>query len=167
MYLSKINEYPYSRKKFDELRQKNIREYFSETFSLFDISYDQFDKMDFDEQYNLQHAILSSISTILSKYFTTDGYGNTDMLGLYRIIYDLENYRDNHYEYIYGDTILRKRFAEKPPTGYTINQIKSMDAEDILSLNRELQWKASSISDEESSFENRMKIKYSITGKEK
>lgn len=108
MYLSQIDKYPYNRQALDELRQKEMREHLSSIFSLFNISYEQFDSLDFDTQYNLQHDLFESISTILSKYFKVDGYGNTDMMGLSRIIYDLESYKDDHYTYLYGDIKLRQ-----------------------------------------------------------
>ena len=63
-----------------------------------------------------------------------DGYGNTDGLSMQRIIYELESYRDDYYETQYADTVLRKRFMDKLPKGYTKDQIKKMTPDEIISL---------------------------------
>ena len=62
------------------------------------------------------------------------------MYGLSEIIVDLDSYRENYYEHQYADTTLRKRFLKQPPNGYSVTQIKEMTAEQLLDLDRYIQW---------------------------
>ena len=56
------------------------------------------------------------------------------MPNLERIIYELENYRDNHYIHIHAEEVLRKKFLDKPPFGKTRADIRKMDTEDLIML---------------------------------
>lgn len=85
--------------------------------ALFEISFTQFDDLDFESQYCLQHDLFNALIPVIRKHFKVDAYGRKDMPSLERIISDLENYRDNHYLHLYAEEVLRKKFLEKPPHG--------------------------------------------------
>lgn len=139
-YCRDIQKYPYSRKEYDKIRQQNIKAHLSSILSLFEISYEQFERLGFEEQYNLQHDLFETISNILPRYFKVDAFGNKEMYGLSKIINDLESYKENYYEQQYANTTLREHFLKKPPKGYSVTQIKEMTADQLLDLDRYIQW---------------------------
>ena len=88
-YYHELNKYPFSRKAFDESQNLDIKNHLSNIFSLFNISYKQFENLDFEKKYNLQHDLFETIPQILLKYFSEDAYGNKDMYGLYQLVSEL------------------------------------------------------------------------------
>lgn len=135
-YCRDIDKYPYSRKEYDKICQQNIRFHLSSILSLFEISYEQFENLNFEEQYNLQHDLFESISGILSRYFKVDAFGSKEMYGLYKIIADLESYKEDYDMQQYADTTLREHFFQHPPMGYSVTQIKKMTANQLLDLDQ-------------------------------
>ena len=125
-YYRDIDKFPYSREAYDKIRQQDIKAHLSCIFALFEISYEQFERLDFETQYNLQHDLFKTISTILGRYFKVDALGNKEMYGLEQILIDLESCRETYYEHQYADTTLRERFSANPPDGYSRDDIKNM-----------------------------------------
>lgn len=157
-WLRRLNphDYPYFRKVQDDQRMKPIKELLESMFSLFDISYTQFESLEFEKQYELQHEIFDSIIPIIKKYFVENGYGQKALVDLNKIVFDLESHRDDYYESIYADTILREKFAENPPYGYTRKKILSMSPEELIGLDLLEQSK----NEEQSEFEKKLFEKY-------
>ena len=137
--LDHVEDFPYFRAEQEKLRKENISETLRRILSLFEISYDQFEAKNFEEQYEFQHDLFSAILPVMFKHYDKDGYGNTDGSSMQKIIFDLENYRDDYYESQHADTVVRKRFMDKPPKGYTKDQIKRMSPDEIISLDLYLQ----------------------------
>lgn len=137
--LGHIEDFPYFRAEQERLRRENISETLKRILSLFEISYAQFEAKSFEEQYEFQHDLFTAILPVIFKHYEMDGYGNTDGLSMQRIIYELESYRDDYFESQNADTVLRKRFMDKPPKGYTKDQIKKMTPDEIISLDLYLQ----------------------------
>ncbi|MCB5287912.1 MAG: hypothetical protein LHW64_08900 [Candidatus Cloacimonetes bacterium] len=127
-------EYPYFRKEQDDLLKESIDVFLKKLFSLFDISYSQFEKMDFEQQYEVQHDLFEAIRPVISKHFEQDGYGNKDGLNLYKLTNDLESYHKDYYIQKYADKELREKFLSNPPKGYAKNQIKSMTPDELIDL---------------------------------
>ncbi len=157
-WLRRLNphNYPYFRKVQDDQRMRPIKELLESLFSLFDISYNQFESLEFEKQYDLQHEIFDSIIPIIKKYFIEDGYGQMGLPNLDKIVFDLENYRDDYYESLYADTTLREKFAENPPHGVTRKKILSMSPEELIRLDLYEQSK----NEEQSEFEKKLYEKY-------
>ncbi|AWW28435.1 MULTISPECIES: hypothetical protein [unclassified Acetobacterium] len=127
-------EYPYFRKEQDDLLKESITVFLKKLFSLFDISYAQFEEMDFKKQYEVQHDLFEAIKTVISKHFEQDGYGNKYMFNLDKITSDLENYYENYYIQKNADEQLREKFLSNPPKGYTKNKILTMTPEELIDL---------------------------------
>ncbi len=127
-------EYPYFRKEQDDLLKESIDVFLKKLFSLFDISYSQFEKMDFEHRYEVQHDLFEAIIPVISKHFEQDGYGNKDGFNLYKLTNDLESYHKDYYIKKYADKELREKFLANPPKGYTKNQIQSMIPDELIDL---------------------------------
>lgn len=136
MYLAqlKAKNYPYYRKRKNDLNKQPIKELLEQILALFEISILQFEEMDFEAQYLLQHDLLDALVPVMRKHFKVDAYGRKDMPDLEKIIYELENFRDDYYLHVYAEEVLRKRFLEKPPGGKTRADIRRMGAEDLIML---------------------------------
>ena len=141
-YYRDIDKFPYSREAYDKIRQQDIKAHLSCIFALFEISYEQFERLDFETQYNLQHDLFKTISTILGRYFKVDVLSNKEMYGLEQILIDLESYRETYYEHQYADTTLRERFSANPPDGYSRDDIKNMTPDELITLDMDIQWAA-------------------------
>ena len=137
--LAHIEDYPYFREEQDRLRMEHIDETLKRILSLFEVSYEQFKTKTFEEQYDFQHDLLSTILPVMYKHFDRDGYGNTERMSFEAIIASLENYRDDYDECKYADTTLRETFMRNPPEGYTSNQIKKMSSDELIGLDMYLQ----------------------------
>lgn len=136
LYLAqlKAENYPYFRKRTADLNKQPVKKLLEQILALFEISLSQYEEMDFEAQYLLQHDLLDSLVPVIRKYFQVDAYGRKDMPDLEKIISDLENFRDDHYLHIYAEEILRKRFLEKPPLGKTKVDIYRMTSEELIAL---------------------------------
>ena len=141
-YYRDIDKFPYSREAYDKIRQQDIKAHLSCIFALFEISYEQFERLDFETQYNLQHDLFKTISTILGRYFKVDVLSNKEMYGLEQILIDLESYRETYYEHQYADTTLRERFSANPPDVYSRDDIKNMTPDELITLDMDIQWAA-------------------------
>lgn len=130
----KAENYPYFRKRQSELNAQPIEALWEQILALFDISFSQFEDMDFEERYLLQHDLLDALAPVIRKHFAVDAFGRTDMPNLEKVISDLENSREDHYLNLYADTILRQRYLEKPPQGKTKEDIYRMNAEVLVDL---------------------------------
>lgn len=137
--LAHIEDYPYFREEQDRLRMEHIDETLKRILSLFEVSFEQFKAKTFDEQYDFQHDLLSAMLPVMYKHFDRDGYGDTGRISFEAIIVSLKNYRDDYYEQKYADTVLREKFMQNPPEGYTANQIKKMSPDEIIGLDMYLQ----------------------------
>jgi hypothetical protein len=90
--------------------------------------------LDFEPQYILQHDLFDALIPVSRKHFTVDAYGRKDMPELEKIIFDLENFRDDYYLHLYAEEVLRKKFLENPPQGKSKSEIKRMNAESLIAL---------------------------------
>ena len=90
--------------------------------------------MDFEAKYLLQHDLLDALAPVIRKHFAADAFGRTDMPNLEKVISDLENYREDYYRNLYAETVLRKRYSEKPPQGKTKEDILSMSTDALIAL---------------------------------
>lgn len=127
-----LKNYTYSTKTLEEARSLGIKEDLKVIFSLFDISYMQYDGLDYETQYNLQHGLFEAIYNVLGNYFSKDAYGND---GVSRhIINDLEFSRDDHYLLEYANTVLRKKYISNPPAGYSKKAIAKMSEDELIDL---------------------------------
>ncbi len=136
LYLAQLNaeNYPYFRKRKADLNKQPVKELLEQILALFEISFSQYEAMDFEAQYLLQHDLLDSLVPAIRKHFPVDAYGRKDMPDLKKIISDLENFREDHYLHIYAEEILRKRFLEHLPLGKTKAEIYRMSAEELVDL---------------------------------
>lgn len=150
------HNYPYFRKVQDNQHMKPIKDILESMFSLFDISYNQFESLEFEKQYKLQHELFNSIISVIMKYFDKDGYGQKGLPNVDKIVFDLENSSDHYYESLYADTILREQLAENPPPGITRKIILSMTPEELIEIDLCKQSK----SEESSEFEKKLHEKY-------
>lgn len=155
--LKPIN-YPYIGKALDDQHKIPIEEFFEKMFSLFDISNNQYESLELEKQYELQYAIFNSIIPVLKKYFNEDGYGQKGLPNIERIIFDLENHRVDYYVSQYANTILREKFIENPPHGFSKEKIRSMSSDELIGLELYEQSK----NEEPSEFEKKLYEKYNI-----
>ena len=129
--------YPYFRKKKSDLDQQPMSELLEQLFALYEISYSQFEDMNFEQRYQLQHDLLDALVPVMRKHFNVDAYGRKDMPNLMRIIIELENYRNNHYIELHAENVLRKKYLENPPKGKTKSDIREMSVDDLIWLDME------------------------------
>lgn len=136
MYLSQltISNYPYYRKRRADLSKEPIEDLLERILSLFEISFDQYERMDFEAKYLFQHDLLEVLVPIVRKHFQVDAYGRKNMPDLEKIIYDLENFRENYYLQMYANEKLREKYLKHPPRGKTKSDIQKMSAEDLIGL---------------------------------
>lgn len=136
MYLAqlKVERYPYYRKRKTDLNKQPIGELLEQIFSLFEISFSQFEALDYESQYLLQHDLFEAIVPVIRKHFKVDAYGRKDMPDLERIINELETLRDEHYLHLYAEEVLRKKYIENPPHGKTKSEIKKMTVEGLIAF---------------------------------
>lgn len=137
----RVEKHPYYNQRKAELNKQPIEELLEQILSLFEISFSQFEKMDFESQYALQHDLFDALIPVIRKHFEVDAYGQKDMPNLIKIIVDLESYRDNHYEKLYAEEVLREKYLKKPPKGKTKADIRRMSADALIDLDMEEQWK--------------------------
>lgn len=130
----KPEKYPYYRKRKSDLNNQPIGELLEEILALFEISFTQFESLDFESQYLLQHDLFDALVPVIRKYFEVDAYGRRDMPDLEKIIYELESFRNEHYLHLYSEEVLRKKFLECPPRGKSKAEIRRMDAESLVEL---------------------------------
>lgn len=130
----RVENYPYYRKRKSDLNKQPIGDLLEQILALFEISFSQFEDMDFEAQYHLQRDIFEALVPIIRKHFTVDAYGRDDMPDLEKIISDLENFRDDHYLHIYAEEVLRKKYMETPPLGTTKIDICRMTPEALIAL---------------------------------
>lgn len=136
LYLShlKAGNYPYFKKRQADLNKQPMEELLEQILALFEVSFSQYEAMDFETQYLFQHDLLDSLVPVIKKHFNADVYGRKEMPNLEKVINDLENFREDHYLRIYAEDVLRKRFLEIPPLGKTKADIYRMSAEELIDL---------------------------------
>ncbi|RHN00973.1 hypothetical protein [Dielma fastidiosa] len=136
MYLAqlKAERYPYYRKRKVDLSQQSIEKLLEQILSVFDISFSQFEDMDFESQYLLQHDLFDALVPVIRKHFFVDAYGQKDLPHLEKIICDLENFCDDYYQRLHAEEVLRIKFLEHPPCGKTKADVLRMSAEDLIAL---------------------------------
>ncbi|MBR0171729.1 MAG: hypothetical protein IJQ21_02945 [Lachnospiraceae bacterium] len=137
--LDHIDEFPFFREEQERLRREKIDDTLKRVLSLFEVSYKQFEEKSFEDQYVFQHDLLSAMIPIMNKHFDRDGYGRTDRESFYKILTELEQYKEDYYLEMYADQVLRKRFLESLPAGYSRKEIQKMSSEDLIALDRSLQ----------------------------
>lgn len=62
------------------------------------------------------------------------------MPNLERIIFELENYREDYYLHQYAEDVLRKNFLKNPPKGKTKADIYKMTSDDLIALDLSLNY---------------------------
>ena len=149
VYLAQLRaeRYPYYRKRKADLNKQPIRELLEHILSLFEISISQFDSMDFESQYLLQHDLFDALVPVIRKHFKVDAYGRKNMPDLEKIIYDLENFRDDYYLHLHAEEVLRRKFLKQPPAGKSKADIRKMNAEDLISLDMNNDYNDNSLED--------------------
>ena len=135
-----VNEYPFSRMELEENKKTGITNFITAILNLYDISYEEYDKLDFDTQTNIDRDLITSIGDILIKYFKKDSYGKAGLPKADFLLYDLDNYIENHYQLVYADTTLRDKYTNNPPKGFSSKDIINMSAEEIFDLDVKLDW---------------------------
>lgn len=130
----KAKNYPYFEQRKTDLNKQPIGELLEKILALFDISFSQFKKMDFEAQYLFQHDLLEALVPVIRKHFKADAYGQEKMPNLEKVILDLEYYREDHDLQLYADEVLRKRFLENPSLGKTREDILAMSADALIGL---------------------------------
>ena len=126
--------YPYFKKRQADLNNQPMGELLEQILALFEVSFSQYEAMDFETQYLFQHDLLDSLVPVIRKHINADAYGRKEMPNLEKVINDLENFREDHYLRIYAEDVLRKRFLETPPLGKTKADIYRMSAEELIDL---------------------------------
>jgi len=126
--------YPYHRKRKSDLSRKPVGELLEQILALFEISFSQFESLDFESQYLFQHDLFDAMLPVIRKHFKVDAYGRKEMPDLERIIYELESFRDDYYLHLYAEEILRKKFLAHPPKGKSKLEIRRMDVESLIAL---------------------------------
>ena len=130
----KAENYPYFRKRQADLNTQPIEALWEQILALFEISFSQYEEMDFEQRYLLQHDMLDALAPVIRKHFAVDAFGRIDMPNLEKVIIDLENSREDHYLNLYADTILRQRYLENPPQGKTKEDILRMSTDALIAL---------------------------------
>lgn len=130
----KAKNYPYFEQRKTDLNKQPIGELLEKILALFDISFSQFEEMDSEAQYLFQHDLLEALVPVIRKHFKADAYGHDEMPNLEKVILDLENYRDDHDLQIFAENVLRKQYAENPPSGKTREDILAMSADALIAL---------------------------------
>ncbi len=133
-YINQIDQYPYSRKEYEEIRRTSLKESLSYILALFEISYVQYEKMDNKKQYEFQHELYEGMSKVLGKYFKEDALGDEEMFGLNKILLDLEAKREAIHEEEYADIVLRSKYVKNVPIGYIKKEVEAMQPEDLIAL---------------------------------
>lgn len=105
----KTSQCPYFRKRQSELNKQPIEDLLEQMLALFEISFSQFEDMDFETRYLLQQDLLDALVPVIRKHFKVDAYGRKEIPNLEEVINDLENYREAHYLNIYAETVLQKQ----------------------------------------------------------
>lgn len=102
-YLDRLKpkSFPYYQKRKSDLDKLPISELLEQILSLFEISFSQFESLDFESQYLLQRDMFNALVPVIRKHFEVDAYGRKDMPNLEKIIYDLENFHDDFYFNLY------------------------------------------------------------------
>lgn len=136
LYLAhlKVGNYPYFKMRQADLNKQPMEDLLEQILALFDVSFSQYEAMDFEAQYLFQHDLLDSLVLVIRKHFNADAFGRKEMPNLEKIINDLENFREDHYLHIYAEDVLRKRFLETPPLGKRKADIYRMSAEELVDL---------------------------------
>lgn len=136
LYLAhlKAGNYPYFKKRQADLNRQPMGELLEQILALFEVSFSQYEALDFEAQYLFQHDLLDSLVPVIRKHFNVDAYGRKEMPNLEKIIYDLESFREDHYLRIYAEEVLRKHFLENPPLGKTKAEIYRMSANELIGL---------------------------------
>ncbi len=130
----KAENYPYFRKRQSDLSAQPIEILWEQILAQFEISFSQYEEMDFEARYLLQHDMLDALAPVIRKHFAADAFGRTDMPNLEKVIIDLENSREDHYLNLYANTILRQRYLENPPQGKTKEDILRMSTDALIAL---------------------------------
>ena len=136
IYLAQMcpKKHPYFCKRKSDLNRQPVVKLIEQILALFEISFSQFESLDFESKYHLQHDLFDALIPVIRKHFKVDAYGRNDMPDLEKIICDLENFREEYYAHLYAEEVLRKKFLEQPPLGKTKTDINKMNAEDLIAL---------------------------------
>ena len=129
--------HPYYRKRKSDLDKQPVGQLLEQILALFEISFSQFESLDFEAQYLLQHDLFDALVPVIRKHFKVDAYGRNDMPNLEKIIFDLESFREDYYLHLYAEEVLRKKFIKQPPIGKSKTDIRRMDAEELIALDME------------------------------
>lgn len=135
-----VDKNPYFQKRKSDLIKQPMRELIEQVLSLFDISISQYDAFDFESQHLFQLDLFYAIIPVVQKHFSEDAYGQKDMPNLERIIFELENYREDYYLHQYAEDVLRKNFLKDPPKGKTKADIYKMTSDDLIALDFSLNY---------------------------
>lgn len=139
--------HPYYCKRKSDLNKTPNDELLEQILALFEISFSQFDSMDFESKYLLQHDLFDALVPVIRKHFEVDAYGRNDMPHLEKIISDLEDFRDDYYLHLYAEEVLRQKFIKQPPMGKSKADIRRMNAEELIALDMDSDYNKQSYND--------------------
>lgn len=135
IYLSQltVKNYPYYKTMKSYWLSQPIEKLLEHILSLFEISFSQFEKMDYESQYLFQYDLFEAIIPVIRKHFNEDAYGRKDMPNLEEIICQLENAHEEHQLNEYAEKI-RGEFLQHPPMGKRKSDIQKMSMNELIDL---------------------------------
>lgn len=128
-----VKNYPYYKNRKSYWISQPIEELLEHILSLFEISFSQFEKMDYESQYLFQYDLFEAIIPVIWKHFNEDAYGRKDMPNLEEIICQLENAHEEHQLNEYAEKI-RGEFLKHPPMGKRRSDIQKMNMNELIDL---------------------------------
>lgn len=140
IYLSQltVKNYPYYKTMKSYRLSQPIEKLLEHILSLFEISFSQFEKMDYESQYVFQHDLFEAIIPVIRKHFNEDAYGRKDMPNLEEILCQLENAHEEHHLNKYAEKI-REEFLKHPPMGKSKSDICKMNMNELIALDIHIQ----------------------------
>lgn len=134
-------KFTYSKYKEEKMSAIGINEILEKFLGLFSISFEQFQNLDFEEQYQFQYNLIVLTEPLLKKFFKKSITGEKIEDTISKLLCDLESYKEDHYFKQFLNIDIRKKFLQKPPKGYTKKDISKMSVEKIEGLYYELEMK--------------------------
>ena len=135
-----LQKHPYFNGERRAIIQEGMKETLKRILPLFRISYDQFESLEDKTKYEFQLQLLQSTLDVINDYFEKDAFGNTNKNERYELIAELEYSYEEKELFKYADTILRKKYLDNTPNGYTKKDIKRMSPDDLVDLDIMLKW---------------------------
>lgn len=134
--LNYIEDYPYFCEE-NRYYSTRIDEVLHPLLTILNISFEQYENKTEDQKYEFQHDLFSAVRTVIYKHFTENGYGGP--LGSRPTVIDwIELEKEDRDIYKYADSILREKYCNNPPKGFSKKAIEKMSAYDLICLDQSL-----------------------------